>query len=224
MWHTNGTQNSGSIMKTFKTKAGTELPVMDLKGKDYLQVAFRVVWYREENPQGTISTELVKLEDAYAIFKATVSHGPLVIATAHGREDLKHFADYIEKAETKAIGRALALCGYGTQFAPELDEEKRIVDSPQQRPQARQTPNAQPAQQPNPIGVLLKEKGWTPQQAQEFIFNAYGVKASPDLTPADRENFTQVIKVSPVEEALATAFALRKKREADAAEVSLRGK
>lgn len=30
----------------------------------------------------------------------------------------------------KAVGRALAMLGYGTQFAPELDEGDRIVDSP----------------------------------------------------------------------------------------------
>ena len=40
------------------------------------------------------------------------------------------FADYLEKAETRAVGRALAMCGYGTQFAPELEERERIVDSP----------------------------------------------------------------------------------------------
>ena len=32
-------------------------------------------------------------------------------------------------AETGAIGRALALCGYGTQFSTEL-EESNVVDSP----------------------------------------------------------------------------------------------
>ena len=37
----------------------------------------------------------------------------------------------MEKAETGSIGRALAYCGYGTQFcADELDEAERIVDAP----------------------------------------------------------------------------------------------
>jgi hypothetical protein len=42
------------------------------------------------------------------------------------------FPSYIEAAETGAIGRALAVCGYGTQFAPDLDElsSGKIVDSP----------------------------------------------------------------------------------------------
>ena len=33
----------------------------------------------------------------------------------------------------RAIGRALAALGYGTQFAPELNEEHRIVDAPVDR-------------------------------------------------------------------------------------------
>lgn len=37
------------------------------------------------------------------------------------------------KAATKALGRALAGLSYGTQFAPELDEKQRIVDSPVER-------------------------------------------------------------------------------------------
>ena len=44
---------------------------------------------------------------------------------------MQNIRDYFEKAETKAIGRALAMLGYGTQFAPELDEAERVVDTPQ---------------------------------------------------------------------------------------------
>ncbi|HEU5370329.1 MAG TPA: hypothetical protein VFU69_17785, partial [Ktedonobacterales bacterium] len=39
-----------------------------------------------------------------------------------------------EKAATKALGRALAGLSFGTQFAPELDEKQRVVDSPVERP------------------------------------------------------------------------------------------
>jgi len=40
------------------------------------------------------------------------------------------FPDYIEKAETGAVVRALAMCGYGTLQAPEFDEGERISDTP----------------------------------------------------------------------------------------------
>ena len=119
-------------MNFFKTKQGTQLPLLNLKGKDYLQVAHRLVWFREECPRYRIETEFSQLNDKYALAKATIKNDAgEIMATAHKREDAGHFGDYAEKAETGAIGRALAYCGYGTQFcADELDEGVRIVDAP----------------------------------------------------------------------------------------------
>lgn len=107
---------------------------MQLKGKDYLQVAWRLVWFREEHPDWSIETELIEHDkDAkWALFRCTISE-PMtehILATGHGSESARDFGDYLEKSETKAIGRALAILGYGTQFAPEMDEEERIVDAP----------------------------------------------------------------------------------------------
>jgi hypothetical protein len=123
---------------------------------EYLPVQWRLVWFRQECPNGTIETELVHLdlekdaeEEAFvwnsekrrsekvvktakgvAIFRATVRDGKGGVATGTKMEKAASFADFLEKAETGAIGRALAALGYGTQFAPELNEEHRIVDSP----------------------------------------------------------------------------------------------
>ena len=63
--------------------------------------------------------------------KATIKNSDRrTIATARKKETEIGFPDYIEKAETGAIGRALAMCGYGTLQAPEFDEGERIADSP----------------------------------------------------------------------------------------------
>lgn len=122
-------------MKTFKTKAGTELPLMDMRGKDYLQVAHRLVWFHEEHPDWSIETQFITLTEQYAAAKATIKDASgRVMSTAHKTETVKDFpAGHGEKAETGAVGRALAMIGYGTQFAPDLDEGERIVDSPIQR-------------------------------------------------------------------------------------------
>ena len=123
--------------------------MMQLKGKDYLQVMWRLVWYRNENPDGQIATELVAHKPGeYAVVKATISEPRTehVVATAYGSESMKDFHDYLEKAETKAIGRALAILGYGTQFAPELDEEERIVDSPVDKKTEQKQTKAKPAE------------------------------------------------------------------------------
>lgn len=119
-------------MKTFKTARGTELPILDLRGKDYLQVAHRLVWFREEKPLWSIETEFLKLEADFAIARATIKdESSRIISTATKFENAKGFPDFMEKAETGSVGRALAMVGYGTQFcADELEEGDRVVDSP----------------------------------------------------------------------------------------------
>lgn len=116
-----------------KTKNGIELPMIDLKGKQYLSVAYRLLWMRDENPKFSITTELLKYDAEYALAKATVSdENGKILATAHQDCYAKEFPDHIAKCETSAIGRALAIAGYGTQFAQELEEGDRISDAPQE--------------------------------------------------------------------------------------------
>lgn len=108
--------------------------MMSLKGKDYLQVAWRLVWFREEHPDWQIRTELLSDTGDRAVCKAEIYDAEgFLLSSGHGSETTKDFHDNLEKAETKAVGRALAMLGYGTQFAPELDEGERIVDSPIQK-------------------------------------------------------------------------------------------
>ena len=107
--------------------------MMQLKGKDYLQVAWRLVWFREDHPLWSLDTDLISYdsEAGKAVFKCNITdENGVHKSSGYGSESIKDFGDYLEKAETKAVGRALAMLGYGTQFAPELDEGERIADSP----------------------------------------------------------------------------------------------
>lgn len=107
--------------------------ITKIKGKDYLEVKWRIVWMREEHPNWSIETDLIeRVPGKGALVKAVIKNDEgRVMAQAHKMETRSGFADYLEKAETGAIGRALAMCGYGTQFTgDELDEGKRIVDAP----------------------------------------------------------------------------------------------
>ena len=127
--------------------------LINLKGKSYLEVKYRLVWFREENPDWGITTEIIKIdtEAKYAIVKATITdqHGR-ILAQGTKMEDIKGFGDWLEKAETGAIGRALGILGYGTQFAPEFDEvtpgveNPRIVDAPIEQPKAKVQVTAAP--------------------------------------------------------------------------------
>ena len=102
---------------------------------DYLEVKWRLVWFRENHPNGSITTRLIEHQfGEYAVFEATAANGDGGVAMGYGSETPRDFRDYLEKAETKAIGRALAALGFGTQFSAfefggEADAE-RVVDSP----------------------------------------------------------------------------------------------
>lgn len=125
--------------KSFRTAKGTELPLLNLKGKEYLQIMHRLVWMREEHPDALIKTQLLEKggegKDSYYIFRAEIylqtANGMQLVSTGHKRETVGDFSDAMEKSEMGAIGRALGVLGFGTQFAADdLDEGNRLADSP----------------------------------------------------------------------------------------------
>ena len=169
-----------------KTKAGTQLQVMNLKGKDYMMVHQRLVWFREEHPTWSIETEFVSLSDKAAMAKATIKDDAnKIIATAHKQENTAGFGDFMEKAETGAVGRALLLCGYGTAFAAtDLDEGERIVDTPVEIKKTLSAPDDIFSVKIN--DVLLKYnpefKGLTYKEAAEKSPERFGIWINKLLT------------------------------------------
>ena len=102
------------------------------KGKDYLEVKFRVEWFWSENKGADVKTErlLFDPERGIAEFRTDIFYPDgRHWATGHGIETRKEFADFYQKAETNSIGRAMALAGYGTTACQDLDEG-RVVDAP----------------------------------------------------------------------------------------------
>lgn len=100
---------------------------------EYLEVKWRLLWLRTEHPDATVETELIRLEEHEAVFKARIVLPAGGSATGWGSESAGDFRDFLEKAETKAIGRALAALGYGTQFCQDHEfgaANNRVVDAP----------------------------------------------------------------------------------------------
>lgn len=100
---------------------------------DYLEVKWRLVWLREKHPDADLDTELVSHEGQLAVFRCRIIIPGAGKATGWGSEAIDDFRDYLEKAETKAIGRALAALGFGTQFCPDHEfgaASGKVVDAP----------------------------------------------------------------------------------------------
>lgn len=209
--------------------------------RDYLPVAWRLVWFRSMFPHGTIHTEMVHLDlereteeetfvwnperrrsekvikhaKGFAIFRATVNDGQGGTATGTKSEKAASFADYIEKAETGAIGRALAALGYGTQFTgDEWDEAHRIVDTPIDRGNhSSSTENPETSTQ-QPAAASTNTNGSQPQKEAATSQNHSPSTAEASITERQRSSIRKLCeflgKAEPENIALLSELAARR--------------
>lgn len=184
----------------------------NLNGREYLEVKWRLLWLRTEHPDALITTELVEHHEGMAVFKAKVVLPEGGEATGWGSETANDFEDYIEKAETKALGRALAALGYGTQFCEDFEfhrgGEQRVVDAPVERPSAELRPRPAPkvreakvprrekatTAQVNAIYIIARtEYGWGEEELNERCKVIYN-REPAELTKREASEFIDQLK------------------------------
>lgn len=101
---------------------------------EYLPVSARIAWFRAEHPKLAIDTEIEALTEGKVRVRATIyGEDNTLLSSAMKTGDKARFGDYIEKAETGAIGRALSLAGFDLASAPDLDEEDMLANAPIER-------------------------------------------------------------------------------------------
>jgi len=97
--------------------------IVEIHGKQYQTVAYRVGKFREKYPAHSLTTEIVHRDSELVVMKATIAdENNRILATGHSEEVRKstqiNRTSALENAETSAIGRALAALGLGgTEFA-----------------------------------------------------------------------------------------------------------
>lgn len=164
---------------------------------DYLDVKWRIVWFRQEHPDGTIQTELLSDPGiSPAVVRATVTLENGVTATGFGQCGEHDWSDWLEKAETRSIGRALALLGYGTQFCEDFDEV--ISDAPVESRRGGNQPMAaandpMTANQRNYIESLAREAGIDSAEVEFMAEGRFGHGIS-DMTKAEASQFIDALQ------------------------------
>jgi hypothetical protein len=110
--------------------------ITKIKGKDYLEVKWRIAWMRDQNPTWGIDTIPMQVGGVLVV-KAIITNDDgrqMASGLATVREAASNRESWsgreFEKAETAALGRALAVAGYGTQFTNDFDEGDYLSDSP----------------------------------------------------------------------------------------------
>src|SRR5215207_1759713 len=178
-------------------------------GADYLEVKWRVYWLRTQHPDAVISTELISHENTVAVFKAHVSIPGGGSSTGWGSEGYDDFRDYLEKAETKALGRALAALGFGTQFTPDFDfaeGQEKVVDAPVRLARQRQLVDlseerrgqvaerqSMTDRQMSFIRQMAREKGLSEQAVDAQVSELYG-KRFDQLDRRDASAYIERLK------------------------------
>jgi len=198
---------------TSRPKAGETFDpaqyLSNFDGRDYLEVKWRVLWLRHEHPEARMTTEIVQLneEGGFALFRAEVEIPGGGKATGWGSETIRDFHDYIEAAETKAMGRALASLGYGTQFCRDFDftanarpGTNQVVDAPVKLSEPRTVSTASSfAQKSNGFGGNGNGNG----HAKQGTFGNSGFSSiSGGKLPPQDDDFDRTPEITPTGSAL----------------------
>lgn len=106
---------SGKTSKSLKSKA------IKIKGKDYVLVSDRIIYFNEQYPNGSIKTKVISdLKSKMVIVKAWVypdRDNSKRVFTGYSQaiwgDGMVNKTSALENAETSAVGRALAMLGIG---------------------------------------------------------------------------------------------------------------
>ena len=105
---------------------------VDIHGNDYSTVAERVNKIREDYPDYTIETQLIKEDDYKVIFKCLIMDGERLLSTGYAEEVRGNkpinITSALENCETSAVGRALAFFRYAGTEIRSADEMRDAVD------------------------------------------------------------------------------------------------
>lgn len=170
-----------------------------LSGKEYLDVKWRIKWCLEEHPDASIESDLIDhdRENGFALFRATVDIPGVGRSIDYGSETKQDFRDYLEKASTKAIGRTLALRGYGTQFCDDYDfaegapENHNVVDAPVEKPIRSDKPSQSNSQgsakvaSESQIKLIRKRADEKKVDLNEILAAKFGGKEVGNLTVSE---------------------------------------
>ena len=144
--------------------------------KDYVDVAERIRAFYERYPDGSIQTEMVRLEGDMVVFKATVyrdrDDANPTTGWAYEREGVGYVnkTSFIENCETSAIGRALANLNFPTSRTVQARQAAEQPASADQLDELRALASSEVVSEDIRERVVAQlEKGLSVKQATDAI-------------------------------------------------------
>ena len=140
-----------------------------IKGKDYVEVNQRLLFFRNEKKyEGwSIETSFLVLDSESCVSQCTIRDAEgRVIAQGTAQEDKSssriNQTSYVENCETSAVGRALAMLGIGIETSIASSNEVSMAIAKQEGTAKKAAPKKAAAQKATDITVLFS-------RAEEFL-------------------------------------------------------
>lgn len=111
----------------------TQLKSVNIKGKQYVEVNERLIYFRNNYPNFSLTSEVLEKTDKSILILATITNAEgKVISTGMAEEEkgstFINKTSYVENCETSAWGRALANFGIGLDTSvASADEVKNAI-------------------------------------------------------------------------------------------------
>ena len=193
-------------------KANATIKMVSIKGKQYAEVNERIRVFRMLFPNGTISTDLVTLENGLCIFKATaMNEEGQVLATGHAYEregkGMINSTSFIENCETSAVGRCLGMLGIGIDTSIASYEEVANAIQQQNAPASKKS-NAPAVEQPTePATKEQREKfiAFVQEQGLDLTDICKRFKITQKSTPSQLNEVIRRIQVVKMQERSASS-------------------
>lgn len=100
--------------------------VVNIRGKEYKTVAFRIADFREKHPNYGVVTDLIDAGTLVVVRATITDENGHVLATGYAEENREvgsvNSTSAVENAETSAVGRALAFLGFAGSEIASADE------------------------------------------------------------------------------------------------------
>lgn len=161
--------------------------------RDYVDVAERIRLFYERYPEGSIQTEMVRLDGDLVVFRATVYRDREdphpTTGWAYEREGVGHVnkTSFIENCETSAIGRALSNLNFPRTRSAQ-GRRRHGPATPEQIDELRSLAESEVVGSNLRSRVLARlEEGLTTQQAVDAISYLRRVHRQAERTAAGEE-------------------------------------
>src|SRR3954447_10868885 len=140
------------------------------------RVDLLVFWMRKEHPEAQIMTDLAQFSETMAVVKATIGLPSGAEASGDGSAVAAYGPEMVERAETKAIGRALNALGYSVESvegvaepprAPTQESRRAATNPPPAPVAAIPEPDVTTDEEPEPEPVRLRTASPAPPSVSQ---------------------------------------------------------